>query len=248
MQTAVHAVSFHHGDHICLFYQDVEEQMAVAVPFVEIGLLRGERCLCVLTRPQAELLCAALETEGLSPKEEMARGALLLRTPEEAYLSGGNFDRHAMVKQLDDAMRESLALGFTGFRGTGDLSWAAHDTGACGQLPEYEAMLDRYFPGKQSLGICMYDMRLFSAEEITQLMKVHRLAILHPSETRRAIRMRKGRVFGDVLFDRLQKTSIFHFVVQEEDSAKVLMSGQDSSLTGAIKAVESALAGRASYF
>lgn len=243
MQNALHAVSFHHGDHICLFYKDVEEQMSVAAPFVEIGLLRGERCLCVLTRQQNELLCAALELEGLNPDEEVARGALLLKTPEEAYLAGGKFNRDAMVELLDDAMRESLALGFTGFRGTGDLSWAAHDTGACGQMPEYEGMLDKYYPGKQSLGICMYDMRLFNASEIHKLMKVHRLAILHPSHTRRAIRLRRGRVFGDVLFDRTAHNSVFHFVVQQEDSPQVLMSGQDSSLTGAMKAVETALVG-----
>lgn len=88
----------------------------------------------------------------------------------------------------------------------------------------------------------MYDMRLFSAVQVEILMKAHRLSILHPSEEQRAIRIRKGRIFGDVLFDRTRPSSLFHFVVQKDDSAQVLMSGQDSSLTGAMKAVETVLA------
>lgn len=242
MHNEVHVVSFRHGDHICSFYRDEHEQMAIAAPFVRIGLLGGERCLCVLPALQRELLLVALEMSGINPTEEISRGALVLTTPEEAYLKGGKFERAEMAKLLDDEMREAIALGFSGFRGTGDLSWAAHDTSACGQMPEYEASLDKYYPGKRSLGICMYDMRLFDPAQAEMLMKAHRLAILHPSEDTRAIRIRKGNMFGDVLFDRAHPSSLFHFVVQKDDSASVLMSGQDSSLTGAMKAVENVLA------
>lgn len=104
-------------------------------------------------------------------------------------------------------------------------------------------MLDKYYPGKRSLGICMYDMRLLSPQQIESLMKAHRLSILHPSEDQRAIRIRKGNIFGDVLFDRARPASLFHFIIQTDDSVHVLMSGQDSSLTGAMKAVENVLAG-----
>jgi hypothetical protein len=85
-----------------------------------------------------------LRASGINPQKEVARGALLLSSPEEAYLVGGQFDRHAMIKFLDEAMQEAINLGFTGFRGTGDLSWAARDTGACAQMAEYEAMLNKF--------------------------------------------------------------------------------------------------------
>jgi hypothetical protein len=166
---------------------------------------------------------------------------LVLKTPQEAYLASGKFHRDAMLKLLDDAMHAALSQGFTGFRGTGDLSWAARDTDVCGQLPEYEAMLDRYYPGTRSLGICMYDRGVFSAKQAEALLHQHRLAILQHSEGKRAIRIRKGHVFGDVLFDPILPSSIFHFVVQEDGSSKVWLSGQDFSLAGAIAAVESAL-------
>ena len=242
MSDGMHAISFRHGDHICLFYNDINEQTAVAVPFVKAGLLQGERCLCVLTSSETDRLRSGLRRSGIDPEREISRGALKIATPERAYLANGKFQREAMIKLLDGAMRESLELGFTGFRGTGDLSWAARDTGICGQLPEYETMLAKYYPGTKSLGICMYDMRLFSPAQIASLVKAHRVAILHPDDSNRRIRIRRDRVFGDVIFDRAQPSSVFHYVVQKDESEEVLMSGQDNSLVGAMNAVEAAIA------
>lgn len=242
MSDGMHAISFRHGDHICLFYNDIQEQLAVAVPFVKDGLQRGERCLCVLAATKTERFRSALKASGIDPEKEIVRGALVLATPEQAYLIGGKFKREAMVKLLDDAMKAALALGFTGFRGTGDLSWAARNTALCGQLPEYEATLQKYYPGTRSLGICMYDTRLFSAAQIERLMKAHRLAILHPEDARRRIRIRRDGIFGDVIFDRAQPSSVFHYVIQKDESEEVLMSGQDDSLMGAMNAVEAAIA------
>jgi hypothetical protein len=241
MAVGIPAISFRQGDHICLFYREPQEQMDVAAPFVEIGLLRGERCLCVLNPDQTEYLCESLARRGMDASHEISRGALVLATPQEAYLRGGKFDREEMVKLLDDGMREALALGFTGFRGTGDLSWAAHDTHACGRIPEYEEALDRYYPGKAALGICMYDQRLFTPAQREALQRAHRLSILNSSDDKRSVRIRKGRIFGDVVFDRNVDSPLFHFVVQRENSADVLLSGQESTLTGAIGAVENAL-------
>lgn len=207
--------SFRNGDHICLFYKNLEEQFATAVPFVKVGLLRGERCLCVLPRKKTELLLSYLTAAGADPRKELECGALLMLTPEEAYLKGGSFNREQMVKMLDDGMRESLKVGFTGFRGCGDLTWAVTDSNACGQLVDYEAMLDRYYPGKPSLGICMYDATAFAKEHLEQLMESHRLALTNPSRTKRSIRIRNGQAFGDVVFDRAS-ASLFHYTVQKE--------------------------------
>lgn len=108
-------------------------------------------------------------------------------------------------------------------------------------MPEYEAALDRYFPGKPSLGICMYDLRLFSAAQVNAIMKSHRLAIIKHSDNNRTVRIRKNRFFGDVIFDVTEPTTLFHYVVQKDNSSDVLMSGQDSTLSGAMRAVESAI-------
>jgi hypothetical protein len=109
-------------------------------------------------------------------------------------------------------------------------------------MPEYEAALDRYYPGKPSLGICMYDLKLFSTTWIDAVMKAHRLAIVNHTDNNRAIRIRNKGLFGDVIFDSAERAGLFHYVVQRDNSSEVLMSGQESTLSEAIRAVETAVA------
>ncbi len=241
MTRDIRLTSFQKGDHICYFYRRPAEQIAVAGPFVHIGLLRGERCLCVLPRVQADKLIGWLEGAGVEPQKELARGALVVSTPEETYLAGGSFNRRMMVRFLDAAMREALEAGFTGFRGTGDLSSVAHDSGACAQMPEYEALLDRYYPGKASVGICMYDSSLFEEAHLAKVLEAHRLALLDPSPSKRAIRMRNGHAFGDVVFDR-ELPRLFDYAVQMDGASECFHMGQERSLIAALDAVKATLA------
>src|ERR1700727_3175360 len=103
----IHVASFRNGDHICFVYRTPEEQLATAAPFVQVGLLRGERCLCVVPKSCQDMLFSWLDNHGIDTQKELNKGALLAATPEETYLRGKTFDRHQMVKLLDDAMRES---------------------------------------------------------------------------------------------------------------------------------------------
>ena len=242
MTPNIHVASFRNGDHICLFYRDAEEQLATAVPFVQVGLMRGERCLCVLPKERMDALFSGLDASGIDARKEMVRGALITATPEESYLKGGAFDRHQMVSFLDQGMREALNLGFTGYRGTGDLSWCVSDSTACGKMPEYEAMLDRYYPGNSALGICMYDANLFDAVQLDALMNAHRLALISKAHGKRAIRIRNGNAFGDVIFD-YESPCLFHYTIQKNDGKELLNMGQESTLTAAMDAVESELRG-----
>ncbi len=58
------------GDHACLIHRSRREQFAAVVPFVAIGLDRGERCLCITdttasnSRPPARFMGRAVEMTG----------------------------------------------------------------------------------------------------------------------------------------------------------------------------------------
>jgi MEDS: MEthanogen/methylotroph, DcmR Sensory domain len=240
MTPDIHVASFRNGDHICFFYRDTEEQLATAAPFVQVGLLRGERCLCILPQASMDALFAWLDSRGINPQKEMARGALLTATAEESYLKGGRFDREEMAGFLDMGMKEALHLGFSGFRGTGDLTWAVNDARTCGHLEDYELLLDRYYPGKQALGICMYNTALFDGGQLERLMDAHRMALTSANNHRRTIRIRNAVAFGEVIFDR-ELARVFHYTLQKHDGTELLNVGQESTLTAAMDAVESGL-------
>jgi hypothetical protein len=240
MNLDIHVAAFRNGDHICLFYRSVEEELSTAVPFVQAGLLRGECCLCVLPDDRMDLFLARLHGVGVDTKREMTRGALLVARPEDSYLKGGSFDKSQMVGFLDQGLRQALQAGFTGFRGTGDLSWAVLDNHTCGHVAEYEAMLDRYYPGKAALGICMYDANLLDEAQLNRILEAHRLALATPSANKRAIRIRNGSAFGDIIFDRAS-AHLFHYTVQKTGRTELLNVGQELTLTAAMDAVRSAL-------
>ena len=236
----LHAVSFTKGDHICLFYRDWQDQISISAPFVELGLRRQERCLCILPEDRQLSLLEALKDSGVNPRMEIERGALLLLSPEQTYLSDGTFDSARMVELWETIVKESRSLGFECLRAMGDLSWAAPSSACCARLPEYEAVMDRFYPGKPALGLCLYDTRLFAADQLRELMKVHRFALSSPDPSTRAIRIREGRVYGHITFDR-RVPSAFHYTVQEDDSPEFLGTGQESSLAVALAKVKNLL-------
>src|SRR5690242_11458773 len=123
MPAATHTVFFREGDHICLFYRTIEEQFETLVAFVKIGLERDECCYCVLPEDRVGVLLSRLESIGIDTGRQLSRGALVLGTPEDAYLQDGAFDRVRMTKLLEDALREALSAGFRAFRAAGDLGW-----------------------------------------------------------------------------------------------------------------------------
>jgi hypothetical protein len=240
MSSAVHIASFQKGDHICVFYSDADEQMSTLVPFVQLGLGRNERCFCVLPQDGAQKLLVLLQSAGIDTAWEIERGALLLMSPEQTYLRGGGFDRARMLALIESALAEALAAGFTAFRIAGDLGWAALEAGCCAELPEYESMVEQFFPGKPAVGLCMYDTRLFSDDELRRLMRTHRLALTMPNDLTRVIRVRMGDVFGDITFAR-EGATVFHYQVQRGDSAEPVAFGQETSLGAALIVVESSL-------
>ena len=231
---------FTRGDHVCLFYRTPEDLLSTVVPFVKEGLERNERCFCVLPLEQTTGIATGLEAAGMAVAEERRRGALHMLRPEEVYLANGCFDREEMAARLERSIKEAVAEGYEGFRAVGDLGWAAHSSDACTKLPEYEALMAEFYPLRPALGLCTYSMQLFTRAELNRMLKMHSYALLPVDDVRRAMRMREGDLYGEVIFDRTNPT-IFHYTVQDDDSPQYIHSGQESSLSAAMGCVKANL-------
>lgn len=237
MASPVHVLAFTKGDHICFFYRDADDWVSTVAPYVQLGLKRGERCFCVLPAGHAQRLRAELATLGVDTHAQEKRGAFSLLSPEETYLAEGGFDGARMTRLLEAAVKDAALQGFEGFRAMGDLGWAAKDSNCCAQLPAYERIMAKFYPGKPALGLCTYDMRLFDAFMLRELMGLHQLALSSPEPSKRAIQVRNGATFGEIVFDR-SVPSLFHYTVQTDDSPVFLASGQEASLSEALSSVK----------
>ncbi len=230
---------FTNGDHVCLFHKSPLEQVAMVGPFVQTGLLHNERCFCIQNKQTQELLIRWLSEHRIDTKRQVERGALVLVEPTDVYRyrADGSLDSEAMIKLVENALQESLALGFSGFRPTGEVVWELRDEQCCAQLLQYEMLLERYLPGKPAIGLCQYDVRRFDSAQLTAILATHRFALLSGEAGRHAMRLRKGGIFADIIADE-RDHGLFHYTVQKDGVSEILALGQADSFRSALLAAQ----------
>src|SRR5678816_313862 len=78
-------------DHFCSIYESPEEHYAVAIPFIRIGLDRGEKCIYIADDGTIGDVREAMQSEGIDVDRATAANALVLAGKEDAYLEHGSF-------------------------------------------------------------------------------------------------------------------------------------------------------------
>ena len=56
-------------DHLCSIYETSEEHLAVAIPFIRIGLDRGEKCIYIADNGTEGAVREAMSAEGILHSE-----------------------------------------------------------------------------------------------------------------------------------------------------------------------------------
>src|ERR1700754_1967628 len=79
-------------DHLCSIYGNHEEHLSVAIPFIRIGLDRGEKCIYIADDGTADIVREAMHAEGIDVERAIASKALILTTKEQTYLKRGCFN------------------------------------------------------------------------------------------------------------------------------------------------------------
>lgn len=163
--------------HLCLIYETREEQFAALVPFIRIGLERGERCVYIADDNTAAVVLDALAAQVLDVASAVASGALMMVGKRETYLQSGAFDPDLMIRFLHDAAEAAKAAGFAALRATGEMTWALGAEPGVERLMEYEAKLNDFFATHDALAICQYNRARFSLTVIRDVLRTHPLVI-----------------------------------------------------------------------
>jgi len=111
-----------HGDHCCLLYSSPQAQMEITVPFLALGLERGERSVYVGDLDSIECLRDKLKDAGVAVEDEVRKGRLVL-TSDREYLEKGHFNTDKMLSFLQQTYDATLSEGFSALRAAGDVSW-----------------------------------------------------------------------------------------------------------------------------
>jgi hypothetical protein len=143
---------YRQGEHICVVYRSIEEQLAVAAEYLADGLRRGERAYYVADSAAAlRAFNEALAARGIDDVEALRTTALIEATHAEAHLVDGRFDSERMLRLLNEGIESALNAGFTGLRTCGDMSWLLGDPPGADQVVEYEALLNPMFLGTSAV-------------------------------------------------------------------------------------------------
>ncbi|MEW6544745.1 MAG: MEDS domain-containing protein [Nitrospirota bacterium] len=162
------------GAHLCSLYETEEEHRTLLTPFLRQGLERGEKVLYIVDARTADAILAYLRNDGLEVEPFLSRGQLQILTVQEAYLREGAFDPDRMIALLRAATEQAVIKeGYPALRVTGEMTWALRGLPGSERLIEYEAKLNRFFPGSRCLALCQYDRRRFTPEVQLDILATH---------------------------------------------------------------------------
>ncbi|HXH40536.1 MAG TPA: MEDS domain-containing protein [Thermoanaerobaculia bacterium] len=169
--TALEQVAPH--DHLSLVYERPEDHYAVAVPFIRIGLERGEKCIYIADDGTQVLVRDAMVAQGIDVEQAMATQKLVLETKEGPFLKHGAFDPERMPRFWKDATTEAVQQGFSALRATGETEWLVGGASGVDRWVEYESRLTQVLAGLNCFALCQYNLKLLPPDLVLDVIRTH---------------------------------------------------------------------------
>ena len=164
-------------DHFCSIYESPQEHYAVAIPFIRIGLDRGEKCIYIADDGMVGDVRQAMQKEGIDVDRAFASNALELATKEQAYLEHGSFRPDWMYTFWKEATQLALSEGFSALRATGETEWVLRGGRGLERWMEYESKLTHTLLESNCSALCQYNRRLFPPELILDVIRTHPMVV-----------------------------------------------------------------------
>ena len=184
MATSEHSVQLAGVDlagrnHVCAFFNTIEEEHRVLGSFYKDGLDRGEKAVHIVDPANREEHLKRLAETGIHVQETMDTGQLDVLPWTDAYVRDHRFDQDAMLATVENLIQLGTAAGYPLTRLVGHhMDWLFLDKPAVNNLVEYEARLNHVLSKHDDLVICNYDLSKFSASVAMDIMRTHPLVII----------------------------------------------------------------------
>jgi chemotaxis family two-component system sensor kinase Cph1 len=150
--TALEGLAPH--DHQSLIYESPEDHFAVAIPFIRIGLERGDKCVYIADDGTEAVVRKAMHDHGIDVERAIASDSLVLATKESAFLKHGSFDPEWMPTFWREATAQALQQGFSALRATGETEWVLSGAEGIGRWMEYESRLTQVLADLNCFALC----------------------------------------------------------------------------------------------
>jgi len=164
--------------HICAFFNSAEEERRVLRSSIHDGLANGEKGIHVVDPELRDEYVERLAADDPTVHAAISTGQLEVKTWEGTYLIGGCFSQHDMVSRVDELLNSRPPDRESQTRIVAHMEWALLDKPGVEDLVEYESRVNCLLVKSEDPVICAYDVSKFPADVITDILRVHPVAII----------------------------------------------------------------------
>jgi MEDS: MEthanogen/methylotroph, DcmR Sensory domain len=166
-------------NHVCAFFNTIDEEHRVLGSFYKDGLDRGEKAAHIVDPENGEQHLRRLAESGIQVQEMMDTGQLEVLPWTDAYVRDHRFDQDAMLATVEKLIQSGAAAGYALTRLVGHhMDWLFLDKPATYNLVEYEARLNHVLSKHNDPVICNYNPSKFGATVAMDIMRTHPLVII----------------------------------------------------------------------
>ena len=166
-------------NHVCAFFNTMEEEHRVLGSFYKGGFDRGEKATHIVESGKREAYLKRLTDAGVNVQGLMDTGRLEVLPWTDMYVRDHRFDQDAMLASVEGLIQSGAASGCSRTRLVGHhMDWLFLDKPAVSNLVEYEARLNHVLSKYNAPVICNYDLSQVSASVAMDIMRTHPLVII----------------------------------------------------------------------
>jgi hypothetical protein len=166
-------------NHVCAFFNTIDEEHRVLGSFYKDGLDRGEKAAHIVDAASREEHLKLLAEAGIQVSEMMDSGQLDVLPWTDAYVRDHRFDQDAMLATVEKLIQSGASAGYARTRLSGHhMDWLFLDKPATHNLLEYEARLNHVLSKHSDPVICNYNPSKFGAAVAMDIMRTHPLVII----------------------------------------------------------------------
>jgi hypothetical protein len=155
--------------HACAFFDGLEEEYRVLLPFASACAKCGERCLQFLDGEHKSERLRRLTAGGADLPS--VPGATELRTWPETYLRDGRFVMSEMLELAREILKGDP--GAPRVRLWANMEWAVSNVAAKDELLGYESRLNPLIDDSDAIVVCAYQVGRHSPEVALGVLKAH---------------------------------------------------------------------------
>ena len=166
-------------NHVCAFFNTMDEEYRVLGAFYKEGFDRGEKATHIVANENRREYLDHLAGTGLNVEEMMAAGQLEVLPWTDMYVRDHRFDQDAMLGSVEELIQSGARAGYTRTKLVGHhMEWLFSNKPAVNNLVEYEARLNFLLSKYDSPVICNYDLSKFGASVAIDIMRTHPVVII----------------------------------------------------------------------